>query len=131
MSLPSTISAIGINKTGDFDVIEKLDAAGLLPAITFIFSRAGCDAAVTQCMRAGMRLTTEKEREEIRQIVDRRTADLAEAIRLLRASGSLDDTFARARLYGQRAIDALGPFANGRAKDALVEAVEFAVARAY
>ncbi|WP_395612971.1 polyprenyl synthetase family protein [Allosphingosinicella sp.] len=58
-------------------------------------------------------------------------ADLAEATRLLRASGALDDTFARARLFGQRAIDALGPFAGGRAKDALVEAVEFAVARAY
>ncbi len=58
-------------------------------------------------------------------------ADLAEATRLLRASAALDDTFARARLFGQRAIDALGPFAGGRAKDALVEAVEFAVARAY
>jgi octaprenyl-diphosphate synthase len=58
-------------------------------------------------------------------------ADLAEAIGLLRGSGALDDTFARARLYGQRAIDALGPFAGGRAKAALVEAVEFAVARAY
>jgi ATP-dependent RNA helicase HelY len=60
------------------DVIERLDGAGLLPAITFIFSRAGCDAAVTQCVRSGMRLTTEKEREEIRQIVDRRTVELAE-----------------------------------------------------
>ena len=60
-----------------------------------------------------------------------RDADLAEATRLLRASAALDDTFARARLFGQRAIDALGPFAGGRAKDALVEAVEFAVARAY
>jgi octaprenyl-diphosphate synthase len=58
-------------------------------------------------------------------------ADLADATRLLRASGALDDTLARARLFGQRAIDALGPFAGGRAKDALVEAVEFAVARAY
>ena len=61
------------------DVIERLDGAGLLPAITFIFSRAGCDAAVAQCVRSGMRLTTEKERDEIRQIVDRRTVDLAEA----------------------------------------------------
>ena len=58
-------------------------------------------------------------------------ADLAEATGLLRASGALDDTLARARLFGQRAIDALGPFAKGRARDALVEAVEFAVARAY
>ena len=30
--------------------IERLDAEGLLPAITFIFSRAGCDAAVAQCL---------------------------------------------------------------------------------
>ena len=37
-------------------------------------------------------------------------ADLAHATRLLRDSGALDDTFERARHYGQRAIDALGPF---------------------
>src|SRR6478672_5053946 len=64
---------------GRVDVIERLDGAGLLPAITFIFSRAGCDAAVTQCVRAGLRLTTEKERDEVRQIVDRRTAELVDA----------------------------------------------------
>src|SRR3954463_4723858 len=34
--------------------------------------------------------------------------ELARAIRLLRASGALDDTIARARTYAQRAIDALG-----------------------
>ncbi|MEU1881702.1 DEAD/DEAH box helicase [Streptosporangium sp. NPDC020072] len=56
--------------------IERLDAAGLLPAITFIFSRAGCDAAVMQCLYAGIRLTTDAERHEIRQIVDERTAHL-------------------------------------------------------
>src|SRR5664279_5068104 len=33
------------------DVITTLDHAGLLPAITFIFSRAGCDAAVAQPAR--------------------------------------------------------------------------------
>ena len=37
----------------------------------------------------------------------------------------------RARHYGQRAIDALGPFPAGKAKAALIEAVEFAIARAY
>ena len=61
------------------DGIERLDGAGLLPAITFIFSRAGCDAAVTQCVRSGMRLTTDSERAEVRLVVDRRTADLPEA----------------------------------------------------
>jgi octaprenyl-diphosphate synthase len=58
-------------------------------------------------------------------------ADFAEAIELVRASRAVDDTLARARHYGQRAIDALAGFAPGAAKDAMVEAVEFAVARAY
>ena len=57
--------------------------------------------------------------------------DLAHAIHLIRSTGALDDTLARARHFGQRAIDALGPFARGSAKAALTEAVEFAIARAY
>ncbi len=66
------------------DVIERLDHEGLLPAITFIFSRSGCDAAVAQCLRAGLRLTTPAERAEIRRLVRARTADLAaEDLRVL------------------------------------------------
>ena len=61
------------------DVIERLDGSGLLPAITFIFSRVGCDAAVAQCVAAGMRLTSENERTRIREVIDRRTADLPES----------------------------------------------------
>jgi octaprenyl-diphosphate synthase len=57
--------------------------------------------------------------------------ELARAIRLLGSSGALDDTIARARTYAQRAIDALGPFPGGKARSALIEAAEFAVARAY
>src|SRR5919206_2702998 len=37
------------------EVVTRLDNAGLLPAITFVFSRNGCDAAVEQCLRAGLR----------------------------------------------------------------------------
>ena len=58
------------------DVISRLDAGGLLPAITFIFSRAGCDAAVEQCLAAGLRLTTPEEAEVIQQVAERRTADI-------------------------------------------------------
>ena len=58
-------------------------------------------------------------------------ADFAHAVELVRATRAVDDTLARARHYGQRAIDALGPFAASKAKEAMVEAVEFAVARAY
>jgi ATP-dependent RNA helicase HelY len=62
-------------------VIERLDAEGLLPAITFIFSRAGCDAAVQQCLAAGLRLTTPEESAEIARIVAARTEGLADADR--------------------------------------------------
>ncbi len=58
------------------DVIARLDAEGLLPAITFVFSRAGCDAAVRQCVWAGLWLTTEDERAEIEEIVEQRTAGI-------------------------------------------------------
>ncbi|HYQ64865.1 DEAD/DEAH box helicase [Actinophytocola sp.] len=61
------------------DVITRLDAAGLLPAIVFVFSRIGCDAAVSQCVRTGLRLNTEAEVEEIRQVIDVRTKDLNDA----------------------------------------------------
>ena len=61
------------------DVIARLDAAGLLPAIVFVFSRVGCEAAVTQCARSGLRMNSESEVAEIRRIIDTRTKDLNEA----------------------------------------------------
>jgi ATP-dependent RNA helicase HelY len=60
------------------DVISTLDHESLLPAITFIFSRAGCDAAVKQCLRSPLRLTTDDERTRIASVIDRRCADLAD-----------------------------------------------------
>jgi ATP-dependent RNA helicase HelY len=58
------------------EVIDRLDRAGLLPAITFIFSRAGCDAAVEQCMYSGLRLTSREEAEQIHAHVESRVADI-------------------------------------------------------
>jgi ATP-dependent RNA helicase HelY len=60
------------------EVVGRLEQAGLLPAIDFVFSRAGCEAAVTQCVRAGMRLTSVEDLEVIRGIIDERTKDLPE-----------------------------------------------------
>jgi ATP-dependent RNA helicase HelY len=60
-------------------VIAKLDSEGLLPAITFVFSRVGCDAAVTQCLRSPLRLTTEAERAQIAEVIEHRCGDLADA----------------------------------------------------
>ncbi len=60
------------------DVIEKLAREGLLPAITFIFSRNACQAAVHQCLAAGIRLTNAEERSQIREIVFRATKNIPE-----------------------------------------------------
>jgi len=60
------------------EVIAILDSQGLLPAITFVFSRAGCDAAVQQCLRSPLRLTTEEERAQIAEVIDHRCGDLAD-----------------------------------------------------
>jgi len=57
--------------------------------------------------------------------------DLVHATTLLQATGALDDTLERARHYGRRAIDSLANFPASKAKSALTEAVEFAIARAY
>ena len=61
------------------DVIATLDSEGLLPAITFVFSRAGCDAAVQQCLRSPLRLTTEEERAQIAEVIEHRCGDLADS----------------------------------------------------
>ncbi|GAA2891227.1 DEAD/DEAH box helicase [Microbacterium esteraromaticum] len=58
------------------EVVRLLERANLLPAIFFIFSRVGCDAAVQQVRRAGVRLTSQEEREQIREIVTDRTRAL-------------------------------------------------------
>ena len=58
------------------DVLSRLDSQGLLPAITFLFSRAGCSAAVQQCVRSGLRLNTAEEAERVRRHVEKRTAAL-------------------------------------------------------
>ena len=60
------------------EVITALDREGLLPAITFIFSRAGCDAAVGQLLARGIRLIPTEEGEAIRRLVEERVAGLGD-----------------------------------------------------
>ncbi len=52
------------------EVVEYLASAGMLPAITFIFSRAACDDATRHCLEDGIRLTTPGERARIRELVE-------------------------------------------------------------
>jgi ATP-dependent RNA helicase HelY len=62
---------------GRVETVERLADEAMLPAIEFVFSRAGCDQAVEQCVAAGLRLTGGDERDEIRHIAHARTQMLA------------------------------------------------------
>ena len=60
------------------EVIERLNRDGLLPAITFIFSRIGCTSAVSQLLANGMRLIPPGEGDRIRRTVEERIQGLAD-----------------------------------------------------
>ena len=60
------------------ETVELLKDETLLPAIVFVFSRAGCEQAVSLGRAAGVRLTTREERHQIRRIAESHLRDLAE-----------------------------------------------------
>ena len=60
------------------ETVERLAEEGMLPAIFFIFSRAGCDAAAHRLVDAGIRLTDATQRASIREIAETRTAHLGD-----------------------------------------------------
>jgi len=61
------------------DVVDVLSEEGLLPAIYFVFSRAGCDRSVQWVLGAGIRLTTSEEAARIRSFAEMRVAWMDEA----------------------------------------------------
>ena len=60
------------------EVVEELERRGLLPVITFIFSRAGCEDAVSQLRQSGVHLTDADTEAKIVEHVEKRTADLSD-----------------------------------------------------
>lgn len=62
----------GVDPVG---VIEELQANNLLPAISFIFSRKGCDQALEECLPEPLKLVSKAERQQIQLIIDRVVAE--------------------------------------------------------
>ena len=60
------------------EVVDVLDEQGLLPAIYFVFSRAGCDRSVEWLMASGIRLTEREEAERIRAFAQMRVSWMGE-----------------------------------------------------
>ncbi|AZZ39238.1 RNA helicase [Acidipropionibacterium jensenii] len=65
------------NSPSRSQVVRSLRQAGLLPAIIFVFSRTGCDAAVSQLMNSDVVLTNGAEADRLREIAERHGAGLS------------------------------------------------------
>jgi ATP-dependent RNA helicase HelY len=67
-----------IAKLSKPEIVDLLDEEDMLPAIFFIFSRAGCEAAVKACQHSSVRLTTTEEKQEIRRVVEEKCYSIAD-----------------------------------------------------
>jgi ATP-dependent RNA helicase HelY len=67
-----------IYRASKAEIVDILDEAELLPAIFFIFSRAGCEAAVRACIQSSVRLTTKEEARQIRLLVEEKVHNIAD-----------------------------------------------------
>lgn len=61
------------------EMVERLAALDMLPAIYFVFSRAGCDESAARTAVTGVRLTNREEQEEIRRRAEQGAARLEAA----------------------------------------------------
>jgi ATP-dependent RNA helicase HelY len=67
------------HRPGRIELIERLDDDSLLPAIWFVFSRAGCDDAVRHCLEGGLRLSGPEERRAARAVAEAHVEELSDA----------------------------------------------------
>lgn len=63
---------------GRVEIVEHLSSLEMLPAIYFIFSRAGCEGAAQSLIEAGLHLVDPDQRRVVRSIAERRTAHLGD-----------------------------------------------------
>ncbi|CAA7620550.1 polyprenyl synthetase family protein [Magnetospirillum sp. UT-4] len=92
------------------------------------------EGKITLPIILAFRRGSEEEREFWRRTVERleqQDGDLEKAIALMEKHGSLADTVARARHYGEVARDALGIFPDTPVKQAMIDVIDFCIERAY
>ncbi len=92
------------------------------------------EGKITQPIILAFRRGNDEERNFWRHALEKGESadgDLERAIALLTRHRALEDTVERARHYGAMAKDALAVFPEGEGKQALIEVVDFCVARAH
>jgi octaprenyl-diphosphate synthase len=92
------------------------------------------EGKITLPVVLSFRRGTDEERAFWKRVLERseiEDADLEQAIAIMRRHKALEDTVERARHYGAMARDALALFPSSPMKQALLDTVDFCIARAY
>ncbi|MCG7392369.1 polyprenyl synthetase family protein [Microvirga sp. ACRRW] len=92
------------------------------------------EGKITLPVVLSFRRGTDEERAFWKRVLEQgdiQDGDLEQAIAIMRRHKALEDTVERARHYGSMARDALALFPSSPMKQALLETVDFCIARAY
>jgi octaprenyl-diphosphate synthase len=125
----------GLNLGMSFQLIDDaLDYSASQVALGKTVGDDFREGKITLPVILAFRRGTAEERQFWRrtlETLEQTEGDLARAQSLLERYGALAETVERARHYGTLAKDALGIFPDGIERRALIEAVQFAIERAY
>ena len=127
--------AYGMNLGIAFQLIDDvLDYGGTSAALGKNVGDDFREGKITLPIVLALRRGSDEERAFWRRTLEREElaeGDLQQALTILHRHRALDDTIARARHYGDQARAALDSFQNGPMKAALLQVVDFCIARAH
>ena len=127
--------AYGMNLGIAFQLIDDvLDYGGTSAALGKNVGDDFREGKITLPIVLALRRGSDEERAFWRRTLEREDlaeGDLQQALAILHRHRALDDTIARARHYGDQARAALDPFPQGPMKAALLQVVDFCIARAH
>jgi len=127
--------AYGMNLGIAFQLIDDvLDYGGTSAALGKNVGDDFREGKITLPIVLALRRASDEERAFWRRTLEREDlgeGDLEQALAILRRHRALDETIERAHHYGMMAREALAPFPNGPMKSALLQVVDFCIARAH
>ncbi|CAO4147961.1 Octaprenyl diphosphate synthase [Methylorubrum thiocyanatum] len=127
--------AYGMNLGIAFQLIDDvLDYGGTSAALGKNVGDDFREGKITLPIVLALRRGSDEERAFWRRTLEREDlgeGDLEQALAILRRHRALDETIERAQHYGMMAREALAPFPNGPMKSALLQVVDFCIARAH
>ncbi|GJE83585.1 Octaprenyl diphosphate synthase [Methylorubrum thiocyanatum] len=127
--------AYGMNLGIAFQLIDDvLDYGGTSAALGKNVGDDFREGKITLPIVLALRRGSDEERAFWRRTLEREDlgeGDLEQALAILRRHRALEETIERAQHYGAMAREALAPFPNGPMKSALLQVVDFCIARAH